>query len=182
VLRLIFGYGIAGGVIVVVPWAWRAATQPADQLHSDGMLLGYALMLLALTSVFLGIKRYRDHLRGGVIRFLPAFGMGLGISAIASVLYAIGWEAVLAVSGMDFPAVYYKAMEEAARARGASAAELASMAEEAASFARLYANPVLRFGMTFIEMFPVGILVSLLSAGVLRKSSVLPAQGAHAGA
>ena len=58
-------------------------------------------MLLAFTMVFVGIKHYRDKALGGVIRFLPALGVGLGISAVASLFWVVGWELTLA-TGFDF--------------------------------------------------------------------------------
>ena len=44
-------------------------------------------------------------------------------------------------------------------------------------FADMYANPIFRIPMTFTEIFPVGVLVSLVSALLLRNSRVFPARG-----
>jgi hypothetical protein len=41
----------------------------------------------------------------------------------------------------------------------------------------MYSNPLYRLPITFVEMFPVGVLISLISAAVLRNSRVLPARG-----
>jgi hypothetical protein len=38
------------------------------------------------------------------------------------------------------------------------------------------ANPLLRLPMTFAEIFPVGMLVSLISATILRNPRMLPAR------
>ena len=40
-----------------------------------------------------------------------------------------------------------------------------------------YANPLFRLPMTFLEIFPVGLLVALAAAAMLRNSKVLPAHG-----
>ena len=40
-----------------------------------------------------------------------------------------------------------------------------------------YANPVFRLPITFLEIFPVGLLITLVSAGLLRNSELLPAVG-----
>ena len=40
-------------------------------------------MIVALSVIFLGVKRYRDQELGGVIRFGTAFMLGLGIAAVA---------------------------------------------------------------------------------------------------
>jgi hypothetical protein len=177
-IGLILRYGIIAGLIVAIPMVTRMLTLDASQSTEPlgGMLVGYLTMLVALTAVFLGIKHYRDRFLGGAIRFLPAFGVGLAISAVACVFYVIGWEISMAYSEFDFTKFYANYMVESARAKGASAAELARAAEDAKAFAVSYQNPLVRIPFTFIEMFPVGLLVSLISAAILRNSNVLPAR------
>ena len=176
-IALILRYGIVAGLIVATPMVWRMLAAHAGDTHEPvaGMLVGYATMLVALTAVFLGVKHYRDKVLGGVIRFLPALGIGLAISALASLIYAIGWEISIANSSFDFIAFYKNLMIESARAKNPSPEVLAKAIADANSFATMYANPLYRFPLTFIEMFPVGLLVSLISAGILRNSRVLPA-------
>jgi hypothetical protein len=174
---IILRYGIVAGLIVAVPMVWRMlSAEAADPNPLGGMLVGYLTMLVALTAVFLGIKQYRDKVLGGAIRFLPAFGVGLAISAVACVFYVVGWEISMAFSEFDFTAWYSNYMIEAAKAKGASAEDLARATEEARRFADSYRNPLVRIPFTFVEMFPVGVLVSLISAAVLRNSRVLPAR------
>jgi hypothetical protein len=67
-------------------------------------------------------------------------------------------------------------MVEAAKARNATPAELQQAIAEAESFARMYAKPWIRMPITFVEMFPVGVLISLISAALLRNSRFLPAR------
>jgi hypothetical protein len=40
----------------------------------------------------------------------------------------------------------------------------------------MYRNPLIRMPMTFLEIFPVGLLISLISAAVLKNPRVLPAK------
>lgn len=174
----ILRYGIIGGLIVAVPMLWQWLPLKGDAHPPGGLLLGYATMLVALTTVFLGVKQYRDQKLGGVIRFLPALGVGLGISTVACLFYVIGWEIVTAYSDFDFTKWYSNSMIDAAKARHASPAELQQAIAEAESFTQLYAKPWVRMPMTFIEMFPVGVLISLISAALLRNSRFLPARSA----
>jgi hypothetical protein len=141
-----------------------------------GMVIGYATMLIALSAVFVGIKRHRDVDRGGVVGFWRALGVGVGISFVAGVFYVVAWEAVQAISGMDFPTAYANAMVESARAKGASGEAIAKMTAEMAAFKIQYADPLFRLPMTFAEIFPVGVLVSLVSAALLRNPRFLPAR------
>lgn len=177
--KLIFGYGVIGGLIVAVPMVWAMLSADAgDKDPLGGLVVGYLTMLVALTTVFLGIKHYRDKFLGGAIRFLPALGLGLAISGVACLLYVIGWEISMAYSDFDFAKFYSNYMIEAAKAKGGSPEDLAKAVQEAQAFAESYKNPLVRMPMTFIEMFPVGLLVSLISAAVLRNSRVLPARQA----
>lgn len=141
-----------------------------------GMLIGYTTMLVALSLVFVAIKQERDVAGGGSISFWRALLIGVGISAVAGVFYVVAWEAALATTGMDFAGVYAKGAIEAAKARGASAEEIAKISASMAKFAADYANPLIRLPMTFTEIFPVGVLVSLVSAGLLRNPKILPAR------
>ena len=132
--------------------------------------------LIALTTVFLGIKHQRDQVQGGVIGFWRALGMGLAISLVAGIFYALAWELVLAVTHMDFAGDYAKSVIAHQKAKGASAAALAKLTAQMDDFQRSYANPAYRMTMTFTEIAPVGVLVSLISAGLLRNSGFLPAR------
>lgn len=108
-----------------------------------------------------------------MIRFVPALLAGLGISAVA---YVIGWEITLAVTDFAFIDSYTNAAIEAARAKGASAAEVEAVAARMDELREQYANPLFRLPVTFIEIFPVGLLVSVISAALLRNSRFLPAR------
>jgi hypothetical protein len=179
-LRLIALYGVAAGLIVAIPMNLMMLNTPPGTMPENGMLYGYLTMIVGLTAVFLGVKHYRDKVLGGAIRFWAALLLGLGISTIASLLYVIAWELTLALSDLDFAESYAKAMVEAARAKGPSPAELEKTVADAAAFVEMYRNPLYRIPITFIEMFPVGVLISLISAGLLRDSRLLPAR-AHQG-
>ena len=174
-LRKILVYGAIAGLIVGAEMF--AVTLPNMQGgHSDnasGMLIGYLTMLVALSAVFIAIKRHRDITLGGVIKFWPAFAMGLGISFVASIFYVLAWESAQALTHMDFANGYAKSMIDGAAANGANPEALAKLTADMARFKLQYANPLYRLPMTFVEVFPVGVLVSLVSAGLLRNSRFL---------
>ena len=117
----LIGGVISGGFLFLMMVAFRGVPLEDNQF---GALLGYASMLVALSFIFVAVKRQRDVAQGGVIKFLPAFGMGLAISVIAGVIYALAWEVTLAVTGLDFGGSYAKASVAAAEAKGMAGAEL----------------------------------------------------------
>ncbi|NII74032.1 hypothetical protein FHW84_002617 [Dyella sp. SG562] len=172
-LRTILKYGLIAGLVVggfeLATFVLFSGMPPLKY----GMVVGYTTMLIALSAVFVGIKRHRDVDRGGVIGFWPALGVGLGISFIAGIFYVAAWEAVQSMMHMDFASSYAQAIIASQKAKGASAEALAKLTTEMEAFKVQYANPMYRLPMTFTEIFPIGVLVSLVSAGLLRNSRFL---------
>jgi hypothetical protein len=169
---VIYG-GIAGAVAIAI-----ISTTLAFDLQSNhsSVWFGYLVMLAALSLIFVGVKRYRDVECGGVIGFRRALGLGVGTAAIAGLFYAIGWEVFVAASGYDFIADYSASMVAGMRAEGASAAAMQAKVAELQEMASMYNNPLIRMPMIFIEIFPVGLLVALATAAILRNPGVLPAE------
>ncbi|HUN97867.1 MAG TPA: DUF4199 domain-containing protein [Bradyrhizobium sp.] len=175
-LRYIFIYGAIAGLGVGVPLSILTLTMSGETMTHYGMLIGYLIMLVALSAIFLAIKRHRDEDLGGVIKFWPALALGLGISFVAGVIYVVAWEVSCAIAHVDFAGAYAKAMIAQQEAKGVSGAALAKFKAEMEQFRVQYANPLYRWPMTFIEIFPVGVVVSLVSAGLLRNTRFMPAQ------
>jgi Protein of unknown function (DUF4199) len=168
VARIILVYGLIAGVVVIV-------TSLISISISEGSLLtGYLIMLAAFSLIFVGIKKYRDSELGGVIRFPTALAVGLGIAMIASVIYVLGWEVYMWRTNYAFFDTYAKGVFAAKQAAGASAADLAKLSADLAAQSKDYAKPLYRMMLTLLEILPVGILVTLISAALLRKSSFLP--------
>jgi NADH:ubiquinone oxidoreductase subunit K len=175
-LRTALIYGIAAGLIVAVPMFSLLAMDSEHTSWSSSQLFGYSLMILALSLIFVGVKSYRDKVKGGVIKFGPAFLVGLGISVVASVIYVVGWEITQSLMQNDFASGYANSMIEAAREKGASPAEIEAMSTQMTEFQHMYANPLFRLPMTFIEIFPVGLIISLIAAALLRNPRFMPAR------
>jgi len=141
----------------------------------NGMLVGYASMVLGFSMIFVGIKTYRDQVLKGVITFGQACKAGLLIALVASVLYAISWEIYYNVAAQDFTQKYTEHYLQKMKSGGASEEEISSKRTEMESFNQLYENPFIRFGVTLLEILPVGVIVTVLSAAILRKREVFSA-------
>jgi hypothetical protein len=176
--RNILSFGTIGGLIVGIALSIVVIGFSGSHL-ANGMVIGYTIMLVGLSTIFIGIKRYRDIDLGGVIGFWKALALGLGISVVASIIYVVAWETACAISGMDFAGSYTAAMIAQKKAAGVSGVALAKFIAEMNAFKTQYANPLYRWPMTFVEIFPVGVLVSLISAGLLRNRRFLPARAAN---
>ncbi|WP_395646220.1 DUF4199 domain-containing protein [Terricaulis sp.] len=174
-LRTIVLYGVLAGLVVAVPMFSLLVFFPHHDTATS-QVTGYSLMLLALSFVFVGVKRYRDTTLGGVIKFLPALLLGLGISIVAGIVYVVSWEIVLASTHYEFMDGYVANMIEQQRAKGVGGAELEAFIAQMEQMKVMYANPLFRLPMTFIEIFPVGLIVSLITAILLRNRRFMPAR------
>ena len=177
--RTILTWGLIGGLIIILGSAASFALTGGGHHTADtalGYVLGYLVMLVALSSVLVGVRQYRDREKGGVIRFLPAFGMGLGIALMASLAYVAVWEVYLAVTHYRFIDEYTSGLLASKRAAGVTGAAYAKLVAQMDDMRRSYANPLIRMGMTFTEIAPVGLVVALVSAALLRNPRFLPAK------
>lgn len=174
--KIITTYGLIAGVLLTIfMWATMPLLRNGAIDHSNGAWLGYSGMVIALSLVFFGIKSYRDNQLEGVITFGQAFKVGILISLVASVMYCLSWEVLYDTIFSDFGEVYTKHMVEGMQKSGASESEMKAFSEEMAKNFEMYKNPIIRFGMTMMEILPVGVIITLISAGLLRKKEVLPA-------
>lgn len=172
--RIILINGVIAGLIVS---GILVITHPLVEDGTIGMnssmFLGYASMVLAFSMVFVGIKTYRDRILQGVITFGQGCKVGLLITLIASVMYAVTWDVYYRVTDSEFLQKYTAHYIEKMETEGASQEEIASMRTEMDAFSRMYENTFIRFCFTLLEIVPVGIAITLLSAAVLRKRAVV---------
>lgn len=172
-IAFLFGT-IAGLINIGAMIAVIVASGGEPEMGSHSLWLGYLIMIVALSMIFFAVKRYRDQELGGVIKFVPAFLMGLGVTLVAGVIYVLVWEVYMAATNYTFMDAYAAAMIEAERAKGA-AGNVDKVITEMEQAKVLYADPLSRMAMTFLEIFPVGLLIALISAAVLRNPKILPA-------
>jgi hypothetical protein len=179
-MRYALIYGALSGAVAICLIILTMIVDLPDHLHSEWF--GYLVMLVALSMIFIGVKRYRDVERGGVVRFLPALGIGLGIAVVAGLIYVAGWEVFLATTDASFVeqymADYIAGLARDMQAEGATPAAIQEKVAEMQGMAESYKNPLFRVPLTFIEIFPVGLIVALVSAAILRNPRVLPARAA----
>jgi hypothetical protein len=132
-------------------------------------IVGYAGMVLAFLLVFFGIRSYRENVSGGAITFGRAFAVGILIMLIASSCYVIAWEIVYFNFMHDFVDKYAAHMVEQVKNSGAGEAAIQAKLQEMKKFKQLYENPFFNAAITFLEPLPVGLIMTLISAAILRK-------------
>ena len=177
--KIVVTFGVISGLVVAgLMWLMLGAMK-AGMINADhgSYFFGYATMIIALSLVFFGIKSYRDN-NGGHVTFMKGLQVGILITIICCLFYAISWEAYYRTGGSQFMQEYAAHIVEQQKADGASAAVVAATEQQMAQLTEMYQNFFFRFGITLIEILPVGIVVTLISAALLRKRELLPAQPA----
>lgn len=182
--KTVWTFGLIAGAILS---AMMLITLPFhDAIGFDrAEIIGYTSMVAAFLLIFFGVRSYRDNVRNGRVSFGRALSVGVLIALVASVCYAATWQVVyFGVIGTkaDFLAKYQEHEIAKVRASGATQAEIDKHLADNRRLLELYNNPVINFGMTILEPLPVGLILSLVSAGVLsrRRKSGIEMAGAAA--
>jgi hypothetical protein len=166
--KIVLTFGLISGVILSTLMVIGTAFH--DQIGFDyGMLVGYTTMVLAFILIYFGVRAYRDNVGGGAVSFGRAFGTGMGIFAIGALCYVATWEVVYRTVASDYLEKYAAWSIEKDRKAGKPEAEIEASRKQMADMAEAYKNPLVRAGFTFLEPLPVGLLISLVSAGMLRR-------------
>jgi hypothetical protein len=166
-------YGLSTGAVIAATISAGLAVRHHLTFFAE-QWFGYLVMLVAMTFVFVGVKRYRDVEKGGVIKFLPALGMGVSIAVVAAIAYVLVWEIYLWLSGYTFMEEMIAEQLAKLKAQGVTGAELAQHQAYFEWGREIYRNPPARIGITMLEILPVGLLVALASALALMFPKVLP--------
>ncbi len=165
-------YGVISGLIVssLMLFTMNYMSHCEGSVDFDtSMVIGYASMLIAFSLVFVGIRNYRNKYNNGLISFGKAFKIGILIVLIASTFYVVAWLIDFYFFIPDFMDKYSAHMLEKLKASGASQVEIDKQTKEMAEFAVMYKNPLVNAAMTYMEILPVGLVVSLISALILKR-------------
>jgi hypothetical protein len=165
--KIVWTFGLISGAIMAL---FMTATLPfTNALGDHSLVVGYTGIVAAFLLVYFGIRSYRDNVLGGTIGFGRALTVGLLIAAIGSVCYVVTWEVLYYKFMPDFYTKYAQSAVDQARKDGKSEAEIAKTRATMDEMAKNAGNPFWVFATTFIEPFPVGLVIALVSAGILRR-------------
>jgi hypothetical protein len=151
-------------MLATVPFIYRIG-------FDKGVIVGYTGIVVSLLLVPFGIRSYRENVGGGSITFGRAFAVGLLITLISCLCYVVAWEIVYFNFLPDFAEKYTAYMIEKAKTSGASQQVIDATLQQMKSMKALLDNPLINAAITFTEPFPIGLIVTLISAAVLRKKA-----------
>ena len=167
--KTVWTFGLISGAVSA---AMMLGTIPfADTIGFDrGVIVGYTTMVLAGLFIFFGIRSYREQV-GGAITFGKAFTVGSLITLISCVCYVITWEVMYFKLMPGFVEKYTSYAVSQLKASGATQQAIEARVRDMQRFKELYDNPLINAAITFIEPFPVGLVITLISSAVLRKKA-----------
>ncbi|MDX1911617.1 MAG: DUF4199 domain-containing protein [Saprospiraceae bacterium] len=167
--QTILRYGLISGAISAALMVATVIYSNSSNNFDRGAIVGYAGILLSMLLVYFGVRHYRDQVAGGVISFGKGFQVGLLIAVVSCVFYVLAWMVVYETIMPDFLETYTRLTVEKMQKAGKFQAEIDQTIIDMQKFGEMYQNPLIRFGLTFLEPFPMGLAVALLSAAILRK-------------
>ena len=166
--KTVLTFGLIAGVTISV--LMDGSLLLANKISSGhSMLLGYTMMVASFLLVYFGIRSYRDNTLGGHISFGRAFSCGILITLITCIFYVATWEVVYFKFIPHFMDSYWAAQIHKVEAAGLDPATTARQVADIEHSQQLYQNPLVNMAYTFMEPLPVGVLITLISAAILRR-------------
>jgi len=168
--KTVLTFGLISGVMISVLMGGSLVL--ADRIGSGhSMAIGYTIMVASFLLVYFGVRSYRDNQLAGQISFGRAFACGLLISLITTVCYVAMWEILYFGFMPHFMDSYFAAQVHKVQAGGLDAATTAAKVAAIRRSQELYQNPLVNMAYTFIEPLPVGLIITLISAAILRRKT-----------
>ena len=167
--KTILTFGLISGIFASVLMLATIPFLKVLEHGNRGMIVGYTAIVLVALLIFFGIRSYRDNLANGTITFGRAFTIGLSITLISCTIYVLTWEIVyfnFLPHMMDsYFATQIQRVQSSPGTPEAIQAKVAAIRQSQIA----YQNPLINALYTFIEPFPVDLVITLISAAILRR-------------
>jgi hypothetical protein len=175
--KTVLTFGLISGLIMSV--LMGGSLLLADKIGSGhSMVIGYTIMVASFLLIYFGIRSYRDNSLDGQISFARAFACGILITLITTICYVAMWEVLYFNFMPHFMDSYFAAQIHKVQSAGLDPAATAAQIAAIQHSQQLYQNPLVNMAYTFIEPVPVGLLITLISAGLLRRKAPAPTNSA----
>lgn len=175
--KTVLTFGLIGGAIISL--LMGGSLLLADKIGTGhSMMLGYTIMVASFLLIYFGVRSYRDNTLGGQITFGRAFTCGILIALITTVCYVAMWEVLYFNFMPHFMDNYFAAQIHKVQSAGLDPATTAKQVAAIQQAQQSYQHPLVNMAYTFMEPLPVGIIITLISAAVLRKKTTIGAGAA----
>jgi hypothetical protein len=180
--KTVFTFGLISGVMIsVLMGGGMLFANKFGSGHSmNGMLIGYTMMVASFLLIYFGIRSYRDNTLGGQISFGRAFACGILIALITCVCYVVMWEILYFNFIPHVMDSYFATQIHKVQSSGLDPATTAARVAAIQRSQQSYQNPFINAVYTFMEPLPVGLVITLVSAAILRRKRPVEPAGAPA--
>lgn len=166
--KIVLVYGCIAGFILAAWMIGFAATGISEDFE-NGMIYGYASMIIAFSFVYVGIYKYKQQMPEKQITFKQGFLVGLYITLISSTFYVLAWLFVYYNMAPDFMEKYLEFTIGKMKAANAPQSEIDTYIKDMQSFNEMYKNPFVNMAFTYMEVLPVGLLISAISTFLVKR-------------
>lgn len=167
--KIIVKFGLIAGLLTTAFMVITMVILPPVAESSWGAYVGYASMIIAFSTIFIGIRSYRDHHEAGQVTFVRGLLIGLGITSIATIFYVVGWMVYYPLGGEAIMDEYFRTSIENIKQSELGEEEMQAKLAKMQRFEQDYQLPLVRILYSIFEIFPVGLLISIISALLLKK-------------
>lgn len=158
VFGIIIGLVFCANIGFMVYWMYHNPDLKGSEL------VGYAVMVVVFSLIYIGVRNYRNKQLDGFISFGKAFKTGALIALLGSAIYVAAWLLSYYLFVPDFMDVYSEYV-----LKNCTPEDLPAKTKEMADFKDLYKNPLFVILITFSEVLPIGLVVALVSALILKR-------------
>jgi hypothetical protein len=171
--KIILRYGAYGALaellLFVLTWIVIWLFNPSHKVQG---YIGWINLLCPLLFVYFGIRYYRDQLNSGQLTFLKAIKIGLLITLIPAIAFALIETIFVIYIEPDFYANVMKYDLEQYR-KALSPGDFAIKANELKAQLALSNQPIFNFVMMVITVFALGTITTVISGLFLMKKKVI---------
>jgi Protein of unknown function (DUF4199) len=169
--KTVLTFGLISGLIMSVLMGGSLLLADKVGVGHNSLFLGYTIMVASFLLIYFGTRSYRDNTLAGQISFGRAFACGILITLISSVCYVAMWEVLYFNFMPHFMDGYFAAQIHQLQSAGLDSATTAARVAAIQHSQQLYQNPLVNMAYTLMEPLPVGLLITLLSAALLRRKT-----------
>jgi Protein of unknown function (DUF4199) len=163
--KIVLIYGFIIGVILCANMFFKVNLLYTNTTFKGHNIVGYASIVVMFSLIYFGVRNYRDKQLDGSISLGKAFKMGTLIALAASTIYVVIWLFYYYLFLPDYIDVYVSYVQ-----KEYNASDLTAKTAEMINFKEMYKNPLFVILITYSEVLPIGLVVALVSALILKKT------------
>jgi hypothetical protein len=167
--KTILTFGLISGILASVLMIATLPFLKELEHGSKGLIVGYTSIVLVALLIYFGIRSYRDNLANGAVTFGRAFLIGLSITLISCSIYVLAWEIIYFNFMPHMMDSYWATQIQHVQSGPGTPAQIQAKVAAIRQSQISYQNPLINSLYTFIEPFPVDLLITVISAAILRR-------------